>query len=93
MARSLRSGQTRTVGVVVADIANPFIAVVIRAIANTLDGRGFLPFVVETQDDDERLGIVLDALVGRRVDAVIMTAARIGNRDTIERVSQPRRAR
>ena len=76
VARSLRSGQTRTVGVVVADIANPFIAVVIRAIANTLDGHGFLPFVVETQDDDERLGLVLDALAERRVDAIIMTAAR-----------------
>jgi LacI family transcriptional regulator len=86
VARSLRSGQTRTVGVVVADIANPFIAVVIRAIANTLGAQGFLPFVVETQDDDERLGLALDALVGRRVDAVIMTAARIGSVDAIEQV-------
>lgn len=88
VARSLRSGQTRTVGVVVADIANPFIAVAIRAIANTLDGHGFLPFVVETQDDDERLEIVLDALAERRVDAIILTAARIGNRAMIERVAQ-----
>lgn len=87
VARSLRSGQTRTVGVVVADIANPFIAVVIRSIANTLDGRGFLPFVVETQDDDERLEVVLDALVGRRVDAIILTAARLGNLDAIERIA------
>jgi LacI family transcriptional regulator len=88
VARSLRSGQTRTVGVVVADIGNPFIAVVIRSIANTLGGHGFLPFVVETQDDDERLGLVLDALVGRRVDAIILTAARLGSRSTIEQIHQ-----
>jgi LacI family transcriptional regulator len=83
VARSLRSGQTRTVGVVVADIANPFIAVVIRAIANGLDGQGYLPFIVETNDESERLGPVVDTLVGRRVDAIITTAARLGDLEVL----------
>lgn len=88
VARSLRSGQTRLVGVVVADIANPFTSVMLRAIVNTLDGEDYLPVIVETRDDRGRLGFVLDTLASRRVDAIICTAARLGDEETVRQVRE-----
>ena len=49
VAGALRRGVTGTIGVIVADLANPFIAPVIHGIAQSLAKEQMLPMVVETQ--------------------------------------------
>jgi LacI family transcriptional regulator len=83
VARSLRSGSTKTIGVVVADLSNPFAGEIIHGIAGFLYPRDFMPLIVETFDDTERLGLALDALRSRRVDAVVITVARTADAETI----------
>jgi LacI family transcriptional regulator len=78
-ASGLKRGRTHTVAVIVADLGNPFIAPVLRGIANRLEEAGLMPLITETQDDPARLARVLNHVVERRVDAVIVSAARLGN--------------
>ena len=79
VASGLKRGRTHTVGVIVADLGNPFIAPVLRGLANRLEEAGLMPLITETQDDPARLSRVLNHVVERRVDAVIVAAARLGN--------------
>lgn len=88
IARGLRRGRTNTLGVVVADIGNPFIAPVLRGIENSLEGRGMMALVAETQDNHGRMNRVLDHMRSRRVDAIITTAARTGDERLINKVAQ-----
>ncbi len=84
VAGALRRGVTGTVGVIVADLANPFIAPVIHGIAQSLAPRQMLPMVIETNDNASELESSLDHLLSRRVDAVICAGARFSNRDVLE---------
>lgn len=79
IASGLRRGQTRTVGVVVPDLGNTLYAPLARGVAHALDRGGYMPMVADTQDDHERFRRILQHLQGRRVDAVITTAARAGD--------------
>ena len=76
VASGLKRGRTNTVAVVVGDLGNPNIAPVLRGIANRLESAGLMSLISETQDDSARLARVLNHLLSRRVEAVIMTAAR-----------------
>lgn len=87
VARSLRSGTTKTIGVVVADLSNPFVGELIHGISGVLSPHGFMPMIVETFDDSERLALVLDALRSRRVDAVIVTSIRDADADVVRQVA------
>jgi LacI family transcriptional regulator len=78
-ASGLKRGRTHTVGVIVADLGNPFIAPVLRGLANRLEEAGLMPLITETQDDPARLSRVLNHVIERRVDAVVVAAARLGN--------------
>jgi LacI family transcriptional regulator, galactose operon repressor len=78
-ASGLKRGRTHTVGVIVADLGNPFISPVLRGLANRLEEAGLMPLITETQDDPARLARVLDHVLERRVDAVVVAAARLGN--------------
>ncbi len=88
VASGLRRGRTNTIGLVVADIGNPFIAPVVRGIENNLEGRNKMLFVTESQDDHGRMSRVLDSLLGRRVDAIITTAARLGDERLLRQVAE-----
>src|SRR5438445_10918548 len=72
VASGLKRGRTHTVAVVVPDLGNPFIAPILRGIANRLESAGLMPLIGETQDDSERLERILGHLVSRRVDAIIL---------------------
>lgn len=87
LASSLRRGRTDVIGIVVADLGNPFIGQVLRGIENALDGRDVVPMVLESRDSTKRLARVCDALIAHRVDAVITTAGREGDLDTLTRIA------
>jgi LacI family transcriptional regulator, galactose operon repressor len=88
VASGLKRGRTHTVAVVVPDLGNPFIAPILRGIANRLESAGLMSLISETQDDPERLERILNHLVSRRVDAVILAAARLGDGPKLRRFSR-----
>ncbi len=88
VASGLRRGRTNTLGVVVADLGNPFIAPVVRGIENQLEGRGLMALIAETRDDHGRMSRVMNNLAARRVDAAIVTGARTGDERVLRRAQQ-----
>lgn len=84
VARGLQSGRTATVGVVVADLANPFITPIIHQVAAALETATIMPVIAETQDEHDRFSRILDHIISRRVDAIVTAAAREGDRDILE---------
>ncbi len=88
IASGLRRGRTNTLGIVVADLGNPFIAPVVRGIENHLEGRGLMALIAESRDDPDRMLRVLNNLAARRVDAVIVTGARNGDERALRRAQR-----
>ncbi|GIU91701.1 MAG: LacI family transcriptional regulator [Acidimicrobiia bacterium] len=84
IARSLQSGRTATVGVVVADLGNMFVTPIIHGIASALEVAGIMPVIAETQDDHVRFSAILDHLLSRRVDAIVTAAAREADQAILE---------
>lgn len=78
-ARSLVSGQTYTIGVVVTTIADPFMASVVGGIEHAALEAGYSVFLSSSNADPEREMAVVETFRQRRVDAVIVTASRIGS--------------
>jgi LacI family transcriptional regulator len=76
VARGLARGTTGTVGIIVASLQEPFISLVVRGISELLEEAGRVAFVAETLEDRSRMATLVEHLVGRRVDALVVTAAR-----------------
>lgn len=74
-ASALKRGRSQMVAVVVGDITNPNVAPVLRGLAAALEARGLMPLISETHEDRERLEQILNQLMGRRVDAILLIAA------------------
>jgi LacI family transcriptional regulator len=87
-ASALRRGRTGIVGVIVADISNPFIGPVLRGIAGGLGGYGLLPIMTETRESAAELARVADKLLAQRVDGIICTAGRQSDQALLKRVAK-----
>src|SRR2546430_5540911 len=86
VASGLKRGRTNTIAVIVGDLGNPRLAPVLRGIANRLEAAGLMSLIGETQDDSGRLKRILNHLLSRRVDGMIMTAARLRDGATLRRI-------
>jgi LacI family transcriptional regulator len=75
LARSMRSGRTLTIGVVVADIGNSFFNQAIRAIIETASRAGYQILVLNTDDDIARERDAVRVLIEKRVDGLIVVPA------------------
>lgn len=87
VAAGLRRRRTNTLGIVVADLANPYIAPVVRGMENNLESRGKMALIAETQDDHDRFRRVVDNMLARQVDAILTTAARHGDESLLRRAA------
>lgn len=83
VARSLKSGMTRSVGVVVPDVSNPFFAAVVKGIEAASRRAALNIFLSNTDESVERERELLSGLVGR-VDGVILAPAREDSDNTGE---------
>ena len=86
-ASALRRGRTGMIGVIVADLSNPFIGPVLRGVASALASRDLLPIMVESRDSSDALVNICDKLVAQRVDGVIMAAGRYSDRGLLRQVA------
>ncbi|RJO73787.1 LacI family transcriptional regulator [Nocardia panacis] len=64
--------KTAAIGLVLMDVANPYAAALHRAVEDTAHARGTLVFAVSGDEDPARQRQVLDALLARRVDGLIV---------------------
>jgi LacI family transcriptional regulator len=80
MARGLRRGRSSTVGVVAADLGNPYTAPVLRGLENALEQAGYMALVTESRDESEVLDKAVGHLLARQVDGLVLIAVRAGDR-------------
>lgn len=75
LARSMSTGVTQTLGVIVADIANPFFGGVVRGISDASRARGFETLVLSTHEDLAEEIAATDVLIDKRVDGIVVASA------------------
>ncbi len=71
-AHQLRVGKSRTVGVVLLDIANPFFAEMVRGAEHVLRDEGYVLMVCSSDESGERERCYLRVLEEHRVDGLLI---------------------
>ena len=80
IARSLVEKKTRSIGLIVGDISNPFFAESARVIIAKAQKMEYDVVLCNTNHDDENLNKSINTLIGKRVDGIIV--ASINRNDT-----------
>lgn len=73
VAQSLRSKQTRTLGLIIADVENYFYSQIAKGVESVAKEAGYHVVLCNTNDDPSDEEYYLDLLVGQRVDGLIIT--------------------
>lgn len=72
-AKSLRQGETKTIGLVLPDISNPFYAEICKIVQEKLYESGYNTFIVNTNDDNELEKVLMRELIQRSIDGMIIS--------------------
>lgn len=75
LARSMSTGVSQTLGVIVADIANPFFGGVVRGISDAAKERGVETLVLSTYEDLAEEIAATNVLIDKRVDGIVVASA------------------
>ena len=76
LARSLRQGvSSSTLGLVIEDVANPFYSAIAQAVEAAARERGYLLITASCEEDPDRERELVNALLRRRVDALLLVPA------------------
>ncbi len=78
VARGLVTRRTRTIGLVVTTVVDPFTSEVFSGIEQEAHDRGYCVFLSESNADPERERQVVRTFAERRVDGIIVTSSRVG---------------
>src|SRR5438128_7259851 len=73
-ARSLRIKRSHTVGVMVADMTDPYGTLVLRGIENALYQSSFLPILTDVHNERSRFERYLEMLLDRRIEGLVVLA-------------------
>jgi LacI family transcriptional regulator len=75
LARSLRMGETHTIGVIVPDSSNPFFAEVARGIEDASFAQGYSVILCNSDGDLEKELLYTNVLASKQVDGILFVAA------------------
>jgi LacI family fructose operon transcriptional repressor len=76
VARSLRSQQSNTIGLIVSDIRNPFFTAISRAVEDTAYEHGFTVLLCNTDENPEKEVLYLQLMQAEQVAGVIFSPTR-----------------
>jgi DNA-binding LacI/PurR family transcriptional regulator len=89
-ARSLRTDQTNTIGIIVDDILSPFTPPIVRGIQDYLKQFDYLGLIVNSDWDPEIEQDAIDMLVSRPVDGIIFVEySHFAVNETLEQSNKP----
>jgi LacI family transcriptional regulator len=80
IARALKLRETRTLGLVITDITNPFYPQIVSAVEAAAHERGYGIVLANGGDDPGRELEHLDLLVDRQVDGIVIASSRMTRR-------------
>lgn len=78
VARGLVTQKTKTIGVVVTSIADPFVSEVVDGIEECCNDHGYSVFLANSNADPDRERKVVQSFAERRVDGIVVTSSRVG---------------
>ncbi|MDU5191582.1 MAG: LacI family DNA-binding transcriptional regulator [Mixta calida] len=74
LARALRTQQSMTLGVLVADITNPLFPAIVKGIDEGVSAAGYTLFLCNTDENPQRQQTLIRSLLDRQVDGLIMVS-------------------
>jgi len=74
-ARSLKTNQSFTIGVLIPDLTDPLFPPIIRGIEDTLSGYGYTAIMANSDNDQTHERMSFDAMKARKVDGFILATA------------------
>jgi LacI family transcriptional regulator len=75
LAKSLQSGKTHTIGLIIADISNPFFANIARVVEDEAKRNGYTVIIGSSDENAEKSRDLLDVLINRQVDGFIIVSS------------------
>lgn len=84
LARSLVTGETLTIGVVITDISNPFFGQAIRGCEDGLNDAGYSIVLCDTDENLAKERQYLDTLTGKGIDGLILWGGRSTRAEVLE---------
>lgn len=91
LARSMSTGKSGTIGVIVGDIENAFFGKAVRSISDTAHRHGFNVILANSGEEVDAEKAALKVLVGKRVDGLIVSPADNRNISHLRDVIRSRR--
>jgi LacI family transcriptional regulator len=90
VARSLRTEQTNTVGILVDDLISPFSPPVVRGIQDQLKENNFISLIVNSDWDLEQEQAGIESLLSRPVDGIIFVEySHLTNTEALANANKP----
>jgi DNA-binding LacI/PurR family transcriptional regulator len=71
IARSLRTQSTRTIGIIVSDIRNPFFSAIVKAVEDVARTNGYSVLICNADEDGRNEEVALQLLIERQVSGLI----------------------
>jgi LacI family transcriptional regulator len=78
LARSLKTGVSRTIGLIISDVTNPFFGAVARAVETSLQAEGYALVLCNSDEDPAKEERYLRLLQSQRVGGILMAMAGTG---------------
>jgi len=85
IAKSLKSGKTHTLGLIVTDISNPFFSNIARIVEDEADRHGYTLIIGSSDENAEKSRKLIETMISRQVDGLIIVPAE-GSEAQIERL-------
>lgn len=80
LARGLRVGATKTIGVIITNVLNPFFSKIVRGIEDAVTPAGYNVIICNTDENENKESAFIRNLVDRKVDGLIIAASgRVNN--------------
>lgn len=92
LARSMTTGRSGTIGVVVGDIENPFFSLAMRGITDVARQAGFTVVLINSGEDAEIEKDAVRTLLTKRVDGLIVSPADVNDIEHLREVARSGRA-
>ncbi|GAB3900981.1 substrate-binding domain-containing protein [Larkinella knui] len=75
LAKSLRSGKTQTIGLIIADISNPFFANIARIVEDEAKKNGYTVIIGSSDENAEKSRDLIAVFLNRQVDGFIIVSS------------------